>query len=223
MRTYARKLRFDFDFRQSQDGNLIRYIAGKLHDNPNGWNDILWLNNSNVDNWDNALYKLLSLQPGNWAAPYRDYVAFVKILTRNWTSTIPDMLADLEQYNIGLDQFFKLERNVAFNLAALVGDFNKLQQVILKRGYDISSFKNRLASAFLPPVVYALEEYGLPRMISRKIQDGGIINFEDQNLNLKAAIADFQKIGCENIKGILQLDEFECYILDYFYDGISAI
>lgn len=208
---------------QSQDGNLIRYIAGKLHDNPDGWNDIQWLNNPNVDYWDNALYKLLYLQPGNWSAPYRDYVAFVKVLTRNWTSTIPDMLADLEQYNIGLDQFFKLERNVAFNLAALVGDFNKLQQVILKRGYDISSFKNRLASAFLPPVVYALEEYGLPRMISRKIQDRGIINFEDQNLNLKASIASFQEIGCDNMKEILQLDEFECYILDYFYDGISAL
>ena len=208
---------------QSQDGNLIRYIAGKLHDNPNGWSEIQWLNNKNVDNWDSALYKLLSLQPGNWAAPYKEYVAFVKVLTKNWTSTIPDLLLELEQYNIGLDQFFKLERNVAFNLSALVGDFNKLQQVILKRGYDISTFGNKLSSAFLPPVVYALEEYGLPRMISRKIQDGGIIDFEDQNLNLKAAIAIFQEIGCEHMKEMLHLEKFENYILDYFYDGITAM
>ena len=87
--------------------------------------------------------------------------------------------------------FFKLERNVTFNLSSLVGDLNKLQKVILQRGYDISSFKNRLSSAFLPPVVYTLEEYGLPRMISRKIQDSGIINFEDYDLNLKTAIEQF--------------------------------
>lgn len=206
---------------QSQDSNLIRSIASKIHNNPDDWDVLQWLNSNNPENWDSALYKILLLQPGNWDAPYRDYIAFVKILTKNWTSTIPDMLTELEHYNIGLDQFFKLERNVTYNLAALVGDLNKLQQVILKRGYDISTFKAKLSSAFLPPVVYALEEYGLPRMITRKIQSSGLIDFEDIELGLKDAISKFHAIGCENIKSALGLDVFECYILDYFYDGIT--
>lgn len=208
---------------QSQDGELIRSIAAKLHDNPNGWADITWLNNSNTDTWDNALYKILNLQPGIWGRPYREYIAFIKILTKNWETTIPDLLAELEQYNIGLDDFFKLERSVAFNLASLVGDFNKLQQVILKSGYDISPFKNKLSSAFLPPVVYALEEYGLPRMISRNIHKKGIIDFEDEDLTLKTAIARLKQIGVDSLKEQLELDMFECYIVDYFYDGITSI
>lgn len=207
---------------QSQDGELIRSIAEKLHDNPNGWADIQWLNNSNTDTWDNALYKILNLQPGIWGRAYREYIAFIKILTKNWETTIPDLLAELDQYNIGLDDFFKLERSVAFNLASLVGDFNKLQQVILKGGYDISPFKNKLSSAFLPPVVYALEEYGLPRMISRKIHNNGIIDFEDEDLTLKTAIARLKQIGVDSLKEQLELDMFECYIVDYFYDGITA-
>ena len=207
---------------QSQDGELIRSIAAKLHDNPNGWADIQWLNNSNTDTWDSALYKILKLQPEIWGRAHREYIAFIKILTKNWETPIPDLLAELDQYNIGLDDFFKLERSVAFNLASLVGDFNKLQQVILKRGYDISSFKNKLSSAFLPPVVYALEEYGLPRMISRKIHKNGIIDFEDEDLTLKMAIARLKQIGVDSLKEQLELDMFECYIVDYFYDGVTT-
>lgn len=206
---------------QTQDAGLIRTIAAKLHNNPDGWYDLQWLNNANPENWDNALMKVLLLQPGSWSAPYKEYIAFVKVLSKNWTATIPDLLAELEQYNIGIDLFFKLERNVAFNLSSLIGDLNKIQEVILNRGIDISSFQNKLASAFLPPVVYALEEYGLPRMLSRKIQNYKLINFEDPGLSLKTAISQFQSIGCNRMKALLKLDRFETYILDYFYDGIT--
>lgn len=34
---------------QSQDAELIRTIAGKLHNNPEGWKEIQWLNNQNPD------------------------------------------------------------------------------------------------------------------------------------------------------------------------------
>lgn len=207
---------------QSQDSALIRLIAEKLHNKPDSWNAIQMLNSSNPENWDSALLKIILLQPGNWETNYKDYIAFVKVLSKNWESTIPDMLSELEQYNIGIDQFFKLERNVTFNLASLVGDLNKLQKVILAKGFDISSFEKKLASAFLPPVVYALEEYGLPRMLSRKIQNSGLMDFEDSDINLKKAISRFQQIGCTYLKKSLKLDRFENYILEYFYDGITT-
>lgn len=206
---------------QSQDSNLIRTIACKLHDEPDSWSVIQWLNNPDPNNWDRALMKILLLQPGNWETAYKDYIAFVKVLSKNWTRTIPEMLSELDQYNIGIEQFFKLERNVTFNLSSLVGDLNKLQQAILKKGYDISHFKNMLASAFLPTVVYELEEYGLPRMISRKIHVMGLLNFEDPELNLKKAITFLRKMGLNFIIEHIELDEFEKYILNYFYDGIT--
>lgn len=125
---------------QSQDSNLIKRIASELHSSPNSWNGLQWLNNENPNEWDRMLYKILGLQPGNWETSYTNYVAFIKVLSKNWNSTIPDMLSELDEYGIGIDEFFKLERNVTFNLATLVADLNKLQMVILSNGCDISVF-----------------------------------------------------------------------------------
>ena len=207
---------------QSQDSNLIKSIASKLHASPNSWNGLQWLNNENPNEWDRMLYKILGLQPGNWETNYKNYVTFIKVLSKNWNSTIPDMLSELEEYGIGIDEFFKLERNVTFNLATLVADLNKLQMVILNNGTDISAFQAKLASAFLPKVVYQLEEYGLPRMISKKIHNAGLIDFEDSILTLKNAILRLKEIGEQNIIEKTEIDNFEQYILHYFFDGISS-
>lgn len=207
---------------QSQDSNLIKRIANDLHSRPNSWNGLQWLNNENPNEWDRMLYKILGLQPRIWETSYTNYVAFIKVLSKNWNSTIPDMLSELDEYGIGINEFFKLERNVTFNLATLVADLNKLQMVILNNGYDISAFQAKLASAFLPKVVYQLEEYGLPRMISKKIHNFGLIDFEDPKLTLKEAILKLKNIGEPNIIEKLKIDDFEQYILHYFFDGISS-
>lgn len=206
---------------QSQDSNLIKEIAWKIHRNPNNWTCLQWLNHSNPNEWDGALYKILNLQPGNWETSYSKYVAFIKVLSKNWVCSIPEMLDKLNEYGLGIDDFFKLERNVTFNLSTLVGDLNKLQMAILQNKYDISSFHAKLSSAFLPKVVYQLEEYGLPRMISKKIHNEGIINFEDTSLTLKDAISTFQRLGKEKIIKSVHLDVFEHYIVDAFYEGIT--
>lgn len=207
---------------QSQDSNLIKSIASKLHSNPNSWNGLQWLNSENPNEWDSMLYKILGLQPGNWETSYKNYIAFIKVLSKNWNSTIPDMLSELDEYGIGIDEFFKLERNVTFNLTTLVADLNKLQMVILNNGCDISAFQAKLASAFLPKVVYQLEEYGLPRMISKKIHNVGVIDFEDPKLTLRDAILKLKEIGERLIIEKSKIDDFEQYILHYFFDGISS-
>jgi hypothetical protein len=96
-----------------------------------------------------------------------------------------------------------------------------LQKEILDNGTDVSPFISRVSHAFLPSVVYQLEEYGLPRMISRKLHQNGIIDFLDENLNIHNAIEIFHKIGNENIKSFEFIDKFDEYIIDYFYDGIT--
>ena len=207
---------------QCQDSNLIKSIVSNLYKNHNSWKKLQWLNNENPNTWDYILYKILILQPGKWETNYKKYIAFVKVLSKNWNSTIPDMLSELDKYEIGIDDFFKLERNVTFNLATLVADLNKLQMVILNNGCDISAFQAKLANAFLPKVVYQLEEYGLPRMISKKIHNAGLIDFEDSKLSLKETIIKFKDIGEKKIIEKSGIDDFEQYILRYFYDGISS-
>lgn len=128
----------------------------------------------------------------------------------------------LDRIDIGIDAFFQLERNVVFKFAALLSDVNTLQAAILRnKGYDVSPFLAKVSFAFLPPVVYQLEEYGLPRMISRRIQSAGLLNFEDGNISVHTAIDQLNAIGVGRLKrAVGGLQDFDTYLLDYFFDGI---
>jgi hypothetical protein len=127
----------------------------------------------------------------------------------------------LYEYEVSIEDLFKLERRVTFKLAALISDVNILHKIIVDENVDISPFVAKLSRAFLPSVVYQLEEYGLPRMISRKVHHKGIINFEESGLTIHDAIADFNRIGEERLLSLVGLQRFERYIIHYSYAGIK--
>jgi hypothetical protein len=210
---------------QSSKLDVIRRIASDMRENPSGWNGLAYLNCDAVNSWDRFLYKMIKLQPTGWEIEFGKYVNFIKVLSHNWKKTIPELLQTLNDPVIDVDKFFKLERNTTFKFGALANDVNTLQKEILKnRGMDISPFSSKLSHAFLPPVVYMLEEYGLPRMISKKIHKSGMINFLDLTLTIHKSIDLFNQIGKEKlIKGTPSLDDFDTYIIDYFYDGITLV
>lgn len=106
-------------------------------------------------------------------------------------------------------------------MSALLGDINAIQKHIFKNYTDISPFISKISHAFLPKLVYELEEYGLPRMISKKIHKAGLINLEQQDISVNDIISNFNHIGINGLINRLELHPFERYILDYFYDGIS--
>ena len=70
-------------------------------------------------------------------------------MSGNWEKTIPELLQDLDDIGIGLDTFFRLERNVSFKLSSLISDVNILQKAILKSDFDLSPFISKLSSVFL--------------------------------------------------------------------------
>ena len=206
---------------QSSDSFLLKRIAIDIKKNPQ-WNGLGYLNSPNPDDWDRLLYKVITLVPGGWDIEYSKFVAFIKVLSKNWHLTIPQLLSLLDRVDIGIDDFFKLERNVVFKLSALLSDVNTIQGAILKeRKYDISSFVAKASFAFLPPVVFQLEEYGLPRMLSRKIHNAGLLDLEDPILSLHTAIARLNDIGLPHLMNMMDgFDEFDRYLLEYFYEGI---
>lgn len=207
---------------QSSDSELIKIIAIDMANNPDEWNGLSYLNSSNRNKWDNSIYRIINLKPGYWETKSSTFVAFIKVLRDNWFKSIPELLKLLEPHNVGIDDFFKLERNVSFKFSSLVKDVNTLQKEILKnKNYDISSFVAYVSHAFLPSVVFQLEEYGLPRMISKKIHESALINFYDSNLTIHQTIEIFNELGIETILKNVDLDEFDKYILEYFYDGIK--
>ncbi len=209
---------------QSSDSELIKTIAIDMTRNPMAWKGLSFLNSKNRNQWDPSLYRIINLKPGNWETKSSTFVAFIKILRDNWFKSIPELLKLLEPYDVGIDEFFKLERNVSFKFASLLKDVNILQREILKNnGCDISRFVAYVSHAFLPSVVFQLEEYGLPRMISKKIHHAEIINFYDSELTIHRAIEIFREIGMQTILEKVDFDDFDKYIFDYFYDGIKTI
>ncbi len=208
---------------QSSNSELIKTIAIDLTKNPDEWNGLYYLNEFKPENWDRLLYKVIRLQPGNWDCSYKTFVEFIKIMAYNWTKSIPELLKELEDYDVGIDTFFLLERNVTYKFSALLNDLNTLQKrILVNKQYDISKFIKWCSNAFLPKVVFQLEEYGLPRMISKKIHESKIIDFYDSELTIHKVVEKFNEIGKETtIARTNNLDEFDKYILNYFFDGIK--
>ena len=66
------------------------------------------------------------------------------------------------------------------------------------------------SDAFMPPAVYGLEEYGLARMICRKIHDAGVIDFTDPDLSLHKAINQLRDVSLRGIfRRVPALHEFD--------------
>ena len=207
---------------------LVKRIAIEIAYYSEKWNGLGYLNSDDPAQWERLIRQATYLDPGKWGSgphgpQHEKFVKFVMIMAKNWTTPVKDLIQELDDIDVSPNEFFSLERKIAFNLASLFSDINTIQKKILKKGYDVGSFVNKLSSAFLPQLVYDLEEYGLPRMISRKIQDAGIIIFEDGELSLHKTIEIFQAIGYENLSSIKTFDSMDLYILKYFYEGITPL
>jgi hypothetical protein len=208
---------------QTSDCLLVHKIAKEIVENSAEWTRLGGLNSDFANYWDSALYRIIKLHPGGWDAPYKKVVSFIKILKDNWTSTIPQLLNRLERHDIGIDLFFKLERHVSFKLASLLNDVSVIRREVLGDEVpDISPFIARVSSAFLPPLVYELEEYGLPRMIARKIHVSRLLDLESQDTPLHDVIAQFKQVGLDRVvTRVNGLDSFDHYILEYFFEGLG--
>jgi hypothetical protein len=209
---------------QTFSPNKLKTIAIDMKNNSNEWNGLAYLNSNNPNGWERNLYLILK-QIGNLkSASYGDMVAFIKAIAQNWNKSIPQMLPFLQGNGVTIEKFFDMEREVSFKVATMLKDVNLLHNHLFSNKVDISPFISKVSYAFLPKLVYELEEYGLPRMVSKKIQNAGIIDLENQNTSIHKAIYQFNQIGLNGIKNRIgnNLHPFEAYILDYFYDGIAA-
>jgi hypothetical protein len=208
---------------QSTDGRFIRGLTRDIVQNPGEWTGLGALNAPNPMYWDSLLYRIVNLRRGGWDARHSHFVAFIKEVSRNWDLTIPELLDRLDDYDIGIEQFFKLERTMSLKFASLLGDVDLIQREVLgNRAADISPFITRIAHAFLPPLVYHLEEYGLPRMLSKKIQRLGIFDFTDPDITLHQALEKLHELGLSGLMtAVPTFDSFDRYILEHFLDGIT--
>lgn len=199
----------------------LQQVAIDMKDNPNSWIGLSHLNSLDPNEWDYCLYSVLN-SIGNVGSGYKDMVAFIKVISHNWNTPIPKSLSLLRGNGVTVEKFFDMERSVSFKVSSMLKDVSLLYKYVYNRDIDISPFISKLSNVFLPKLVYELEEYGLPRMLSKKIQLSGIFDFEDSNITIHEAINHFNQIGIRTvISGVKDLHPFENYILNYFYEGIQ--
>lgn len=208
---------------QTSDSELLKTIARDMIENPSEWNGLSYLNSEQCEDWEYLIYKIIKLSPAGWEIQWNKFVTFVKVLSQNWELSIPELLTELEDVDIDVDTFFKLEKKVTYKFSALLSDVNELQKILFNNGTDIGAFISKTAHAFLPTSVFQLEEYGLPRMISKKIHQANLINFKNHELDIHSAISQLQSIGENKIIAVNAIDEFDTYIVKHFYDGIKQI
>lgn len=206
----------------SGDTELIAAIALAINNDKKTWRGLATLNGSSTEYWAWILRKVIKLVPAGWDATYTKFSEFVSVMSFNWTHSIPELLDQLSEQDVTIEEFFKMERNATFKLTALLNDVNVIQMEIApEHKIDISPFIARLSKAFLPSCVMELEEYGLPRMLTKKIQASGLINFEDEKLDLHSAISLMRELQPDILEKVEGVDSFDRYVLDYFFDGIA--
>ena len=174
--------------------------------------------------WRNALFLMMPLLRKVKYFDGRDtrMVDIIQSFSHNWSKSIPELLQGLSQYNLSVEDYFELEKILSFDFVSLLQSINAIAKRIIDPDIDISSFIVKVSNAFLPPLVFELEEYGLPRMISRKIQASGLINLEREGVSINDLIEEFQNLGAEQILRASQLSsEIERFILFHFFDGIT--
>jgi hypothetical protein len=206
----------------SGDTELIAAIALAINNDKKTWRGLATLNGSSNEYWAWILHKVVKLVPAGWDATFTKFVEFIRVMSSNWTLSIPELLDQLSEQDVTIEEFFKMERNATYKLTALLNDVNVIQmEIVPEHKIDISPFIARLSKAFLPSCVIELEEYGLPRMLAKKIHASGLINFENEKLDLHSAIELLRAMQPEILGKVKELDSFDRYVLDYFFDGIA--
>ena len=206
---------------QDSDAEFLLRLASDMKDHPEEWRGFGYLNSNRPDDWERMLYKILSLKPGSWDTRHSMVVSATKAISKNWDLSLPQIITSLRESGLDIDDFFKLERTITFKLSALLSDTNELHKMIVDPEVDVSAFIGKMSRAFLPSAVYHLEEYGLPRMISKKIHASGLIDFRDPQVDLPAALERFQNVGLEEVLAVKFLGSFDRYVVRFFFDGIT--
>lgn len=206
----------------SSNTEVILRIARDIRNNPESWNGLGYLNSDDPRTWSRLLMRVVRLHPGAWGTTYTRYIRFVQHLSNNWTRSIPQLLDDMSDIDVTLDEFFELERNTTYKLAGLLADISTIYNRIYKhRQVELSPAIAKFSSGFLPKSVFHLEEYGLPRMISRKLCNAGLVDLEAiQEVHIATNVLLDIGISGIDAEGV-HLQPFERYLLRNFFDGIA--
>lgn len=204
---------------KSSNPSLLKVIASKIIQDPNWPRNYDALTHKNTWDWRPAIEDVIDIANIRRRGQVKTYAC---LASNGWSVTIPHIYDQVSKYGITMEDMFDFERKISFNFASTLSIINLIKKTIYPNTPDISDFIHRASNAFLPKLVFQLEEYGLPRMISKKIQASRMIDLEDDSVEISTLINKFKEIGLDNLlKSVKGLDPFDRFILKYFYQGIE--
>ena len=151
----------------------------------------------NTWEWRDALGDIIEILEYHRKGHLRYYAC---ACSNGWKMTIKELYNTVKDYGITYEDIFTFERYVSFNLSSIIAVINIIRQELYPNSSNIANFVYKASNAFLPKIVFQLEEYGLPRMISKKIQNAGLINLEDDSKEITIVIQEFNTIGIEYLE-----------------------
>lgn len=230
----------EIEFDKRWGSGLFRKIRSVLKDNIfniDQVSGILEEMTEKTDVWnDKNLNRFLNFDTKNWSFRITCSIArhinlhvplplkTIHVMAKNWDLAVPQIIQKLPKNlrnDRAVEKYFEFERKISYKFSNALSVFVSIYNCRRGTNIDLSSPISRIASAFLPKVVYQLEEYGLPRSLSKKITDEGLIVLDDPSMTITKAISSFKEIGKDRLyNAIPSRHDFEKYILDYFYSGI---
>lgn len=203
---------------KSCNPTLLKTIVSKIKQNPNWPRNYDALTRRNTWDWRFAIEDVIDIANIRRKGQVKTYAC---LASNGWSVPIPDIYNQVSKYGITMEDMFDFERKISFNFTSILSIINLIKQAVYPNSPDISEFIHRASNAFLPKLVFQLEEYGLPRMISKKIHSSKVINLEDDSMEISTVIDKFKEIGLSNLlESIKGLDTFDKFIINYFYQGI---
>lgn len=199
---------------------MVLRIAKKIKADPSwplGYED---LTHFNTYKWRKPIEDVFDVAYGKNVST--DIKIGLWVFSSNWSKGIIDAMSKLQRYGRDVSDLFKLERDVNFKVPNVLSLVYAIKTTLYPWSPDIRPFIKSASNVFLPKNVFILEEYGLPRMLSKKIHTLGIINLEDESKPIQTVIQEFKSLGEHQIISKLssQILDFDKYIIHYFYTGI---
>ena len=85
------------------DHEFLHKLAVSMARNPQEWNGLNYLNSADPAHWEHFLYKAINLRPSIWGAKFGSLVKAAQVLSNNWVRTVPEILDELSDYDIGIE------------------------------------------------------------------------------------------------------------------------
>ncbi|MBN9675962.1 DEAD/DEAH box helicase [Salipiger bermudensis] len=206
----------------SDDMQVLSKIVAALR-RPSFVDKIGNLNSSNAAHWKTALYEILNISSRSYGARKGLVVPAIQVMSRNWSHgsrrVCEDFLA-LEHSEGDLEMMFKIEKEVSFNLAALISDIGVVAKHI---GVHVNTerFATQLSHCFLPSAVHQIEEFGLPRVTTRLLLKSKVISQSDVEGDVQDLIDALKEIPKSSFRNVSGIRDIEIYMIESFLSGVS--